>query len=196
MPAKTNAHAPPNPSQLREVYVPSEGSASPENTMHSRPLDGRHGEPHAASSAQHGLDISSAGIQPEADHASVHSNPENERGILGVDLEPTVRSRLLNHQNWDASSCCEGEHCTHGTMSPRPCSQRSYGTVDSSSRAAFGGPYPGASPPAESVDTAHALLGDTFTVGLMPGGLGKNGKKVSTTKYLADQHGIKNQRLM
>ena len=197
--ARLHEHAPAVPSQLREVYVPSETSNSPEDTMH--PHWRRDDEPEASSSTHHhDLEFSTDGIQPAPDHASVHSNEENASpehlgGILEIDLEPTVRSRLLNQQNWDAGSGCGSENCNHGTMSPRPWSARSYGTMSSgTSRAGFGGRYPGGmGPTGESADATHALLGDTFADGVMGGG---NGQKKSTTKYLAERHGIRNQRLM
>jgi hypothetical protein len=108
-------------------------------------------------------------------------------------MEPSVRTRLLNQQNWDAGSCCGSENCNHGTMSPRPWSIRSYGTTDSiPSRAGFGGPYPGAA--GEPDGSAEGLLGDTVGAALLTRN-GK-GKKMSTTKYLAKKHGIKNQKMM
>jgi hypothetical protein len=158
-------------------------------------------EPEASSSAPpHELQFSTDGIQPAPDRASVHSNDENipqehPGGILEIDLESTARSRLLNQQNWDAGSCCDSENCNHGVMSPRPWSARSYGTMNSGmSREGFGGRYPGGlGPSGDSADPAHALLGDTFADGVLGGG---DGQKKSTTRYLAERHGIKNQKMM
>jgi hypothetical protein len=166
--------------------------------MHRRPLSPE--APQASSSsAPQELAFSTDGINPGHDRASVHSNDENASpaipgGILESDLEPTVRTRLMNHQNWDAASGCGSENCNHGAMSPRPLSSRSYGTITSAlSRHGFGGPYPGDGPgsPGESADPTRALLGDTFADGV----LGGNGQK-STTRYLAERHGVKSQRLM
>lgn len=177
--------------------MPSESSGSPETTMHPRyAFDD---EPQASrSSPHHDLEFSTDGIAPAADRASVHSNDENappqhQVGLVETDLESTVRTRLLNHQNWDAASGCGSENCNHGTMSPRPWSSRSYGTIGSAqSRTGFGGRYPGGMT-GESADATHSLLGDTFADGVLGGG---NGPKRSTTKYLAERHGVKNQRMM
>lgn len=79
-------------------------------------------------------------------------------------------------------------------MSPRPWSVRSYGTANSTMSRGFGGLFPGTTAAAgESNDPAHALLGDTIAEGLVGGG---NVPKMSTTKYLAKRHGIKNQKMM
>lgn len=167
--AHYNPHAPANPSQLREVHIlsSSERSSSPEDTMH--PVPHQH--------ERDDLDFSTDGINPGADRASVHSihdfAEEPRGGRIDVD-EPTVRTRLLNHKNWDAASGCGDESCAHGTLSPRPPSGMSYGSFNTD-------------PP----DTAHALLGDAFVDGV----LGGRGNK-STTQALAERNRVKNKRMM
>ncbi|KAF2122322.1 sulfate transporter family-domain-containing protein [Lophiotrema nucula] len=198
--ARQNPHAPDNPSRLREVYVPSEGSPSPDDTMHRTPYTDD--EPPQASSS-HDLEFSTDGIQPAPDAASVHSNdeiapPEHRGGIVEVDPENTLRSRLLhqkNYKHWDQGSGCGSENCNHGTLSPRPWTHRSYGSMDSTtSRDGYGGRYPGGlGEEGENADATHALLGDTVADGLLGGG---QGHKMSTTNWLAQRHGIKNQRAM
>lgn len=190
--ARLNLHAPTTPSQLRNSHVPSERSSSPEETMHSSPY--RYDEP--GSSRQHDLDFSTNGIQPSAERASVHSTDENvnepQGGTIDVNLEPTVRSRLLNHKNWDDASGCGEDNCNHGQMSPRPASGRSYGSFNTDG--GFGGRYPGAIDPrtGEEADATHALLGDAFADGVLGGGRGNK----STTQYLAERAGVKHKRLM
>jgi hypothetical protein len=190
--SRHNAHVPLNPSQLREVYAPSERSASPETAMRPSPTHNDGSQPQSPSVLDE-IGFSTDRIQPLPEHTSILSDDnavltEEPRGILETEVEPSARSRLLNHQNWDAGSCCGSENCNHGAMSPRPWSVRSYGTVSSNmSRTGFGGPYPGT--PGSS-DPAQALLGE---------GVGRKlpgKKKRSTTKYLAERHGVKNQTLM
>lgn len=190
--SRHNAHVPLHPSQLREVYVPSEGSSSPEAAM--RPPPGHDNDSHAeGSSVLRDIAFSTDGIQPGPEPTSLLADDspaftEEPRGILETELGPSAHTRLLNHKNWDAGSCCGSDNCNHGTMSPRPWSVKSYGTVESStSRTGFGGPYPGT--PGSS-DPAQALLGDGVARNL-PGK-----KKRSTTKYLADRHGVRNQKMM
>jgi hypothetical protein len=94
------------------------------------------------------LEFSTDGIVPAPDRASAHSNDENapqqhQGGIIEVDLETDVHTRLLNHSNWDASSGCGRDDCDHGTMSPRPYSQRSHRSYGSINTDSFGGRYPG-----------------------------------------------------
>ena len=77
-------------------------------------------------------------------------------------------------------------------MSPRPWSQRSYGSINA--EGGFGGRYPGGlDAQTEDADVTHALLGDAVADGVLGAG---NGQKKSTTKYLAERHGVKHPRLM
>lgn len=187
-----HAHAPATPSQLRQAYVPSETSASPEEAMHHARYY-QDDEPLPSSSdTPHDLEFSTDGIQPANDVSSIHTNHENvgpPGGVIEIDLEPTVRSRLLRHQDGD----------TFDRQPGRPPVQRNYGSFAGSihSDNSFGGAFPGSRDSAESdaPDATHALLGDTFADGLLNKGNG-NGPKMSTTRWLAERHGIKGKRLM
>lgn len=183
----TNAHAPLNPSQLREVHVPSEARSLNNAEQGSSSSNPAHAE----------LDFSADGMQPGPSHASSQSTtagvPSDEaQGNFDGQYEHPARNRLLNHQNWDAGSCCGTDECVHGAMSPRPWSLRSYGTMNSvTSPTSFGGlASPGLEPVGESSDPATALLGDAIADGVLHKG------KNSTTKYLAKKHGIRNRRMM
>jgi hypothetical protein len=74
--------------------------------MHQRRYYDDDDEPQPSSSdAPHDLEFSTDGVQPTADAISTHSTHENvgpPGGIIEIDLEPTVRTRLLNHQDWDS----------------------------------------------------------------------------------------------
>jgi hypothetical protein len=148
-------------------------------------------EPHASSSAApHDLDFSTDGIQPTTETTSIHSTHETVAppgGIIEIDLEPTARTRLLNHQNWDNSNRADA----------RPSAHRDYGSFAGSihSEQSFGGSFPGIQETAEdgAPDEAHALLGDAFADGVLNK---KNGQKMSTTQWLAERHGIKDKRMM
>jgi high affinity sulfate transporter 1 len=184
-----HAHAPTTPSQLRQAHVPSDRSSSPEDTMHAHPYYADEQQP-ASSESPHHLEFSTDGIQPATDATSVHSIHEDAAprgGIIEVDLEPTVRTRLLNHQNLEAVAGYDG----------RPGVHRNYGSFAGSihSDHSFGGVFPGITETAdgESPDVAHALLGDAFADGV----LNKTSpQKKSTTWWLAERHGIKDKRMM
>lgn len=79
----------------------------------------------------------------------------------------------------------------------RPGLGRNYGSFAGSihSDRSFGGAFPGTpdSTEGDAPDAAHALLGDAVADGLMNSG---NGNKMSTTRWLAERHGIKNKRIM
>jgi hypothetical protein len=141
------------------------------------------------------------GIHPQSDRASVHSHDDiapaetaGASGIIEVDLESSLRTRLLSHRNWDQASGCGSENCNHGTFSPRPTTFRSYGSI-SSDHEGFGGRYLGGlgTSTGDGADVTHALLGDTVADGLLGG---KKGKKMSTTRFLALRHGIKSEKQM
>lgn len=183
-----HAHAPATPSQLRQAHVPSDPSTSPDETMHRRHYYDDDEEPLAsASDTLSHLDFGVDGIQPTADALSAHSIHENvapSGGIIEIDLEPTVRTRLLNYQQHDAGA-------------GRPATHRSYGSFAGSvhSEQSFGGAFPGISETLEgdAPDATHALLGDAVADGVMNKA---SGKQMSTTRWLAERHGIKNKRMM
>jgi hypothetical protein len=168
-----HTHAPATPSQLRQAHAPSDSYYDDEPQQ----------------SSSHGVDLSTAGTRPATDGTSAQSSDEGvapqQDGIVEIDIEPTARSRLLDHQNGDSGS------------SPQPRGRRNYGSFAGSVRsvASFGGAYPAtrASSDSGAPDATPALLGDSFAEGALNNG---NGQKMSTTKWLANRHGVKNQRLM
>jgi hypothetical protein len=182
-----HAHAPTTPSQLRQAHVPSDRSSSPEELMHRRYYD-EEVEP-SSNDAPYDVAFNADGMQPAADGASARSTDENvapqQGGILEIDLEPTIRTRLLNQQNLESD------------YSSRPGVHRNYGSFAGSihSDHSFGGSFPGITETTEgdAPDATHALLGDAIADGIINNG---NGQKKSTTKWLADHHGVKNQRMM
>ena len=144
----------------------------------------------SSSAAPHDLEFSTDGIHPTTDATSVHSTHEevaSPGGIIEIDLEPTVRTRLLNQQDWGTFNRAEG----------RPAAHRNYGSFAGSihSEQSFGGTFPGIRETAEgdAPDEAHAILGDAFADGVLNKG---NGQKMSTTRWLAERHGIKDKRMM
>jgi len=164
--------------------------------MHAMPARGGDNPQASGSSPPRDLEFSTDGILPAPDRASAHSNVQNaplqhQGGIIEVDLETDVHTRLLNHSNWDAASGCGREDCDHGAMSPRPWSHqshRSYGSINTDS---FGGGYPGGANSGE-LDATHALLGDAVAEGV----LGSSSGKKSVTRHLAERAGIKHKRMM
>lgn len=89
----------------------------------------------------------------------------------GDHSEPTIRTRLLEQQNWDQ----------------RPKFLQHYGsTFSTDSYDPTGGLESGAVTP-------HSLLDESVTDGLLGSGSGSN---MSTTRWLAKQHGVKSERTM
>jgi hypothetical protein len=140
------------------------------------------------------IDFSADGIQPATDGASAHEVHQTvaapQGPIIEIDLESTVRSRLLNKQNLEAES-----HA--GALSSHPGVHRNYGSFAGSVHSvnSFGGAFPGDndSSVGDAPDATHALLGDAVADGALNT---SNGQKKSTTRWLAERHGVKNQRMM
>jgi hypothetical protein len=155
--------------------------------MHRRYYD-EEAEP-SSSDAPYDIAFNADGMQPATDGASARSTHENAApqhdGVLEIDLEPTIRTRLLNQQNLDFG------------YSSRPGVHRNYGSFAGSihSDNSFGESFPGITETVEgdAPDATHALLGDAVADGILSS---SNGQKKSTTKWLADHHGVKNQRMM
>ncbi|KAH7371075.1 high affinity sulfate transporter 1 [Pyrenochaeta sp. MPI-SDFR-AT-0127] len=160
-----------------------------------------HHQPYPPSDPPPHLDLSADGIQPAtADSPPAQPLPQHvslQGAMIEADPEPTVRTRLLNHQNWDAASGCGDSNCNHGAMSPRPQVGRNYGSFAGSihSEHSFGGAFPGITETADgdAPDATHALLGDAFADGILNS---SSSHKMSTTRWLAERHGIKNKRMM
>lgn len=182
-----HAHAPATPSQLRQAHVPSDRSSSPEELMHPHRYYDDEQRPYD-------IDISEHGMRPATDGSSAHALNENvsprQEAISDIDFEPSARSRLLKQQDAD-------EGVGYGTASPRPGAHRNYGSFAGSihSENSFGGAFPGQNDGIEedAPDAAHALLGDAVADSVMSAG---SGQKKSTTRWLAERHGVKNQRMM
>ncbi|KAH3956852.1 hypothetical protein HBI25_170010 [Parastagonospora nodorum] len=181
-----HAHAPATPSQLRQAHAPSDRSSSPEDVMHHQRYYDEEQQP-SSGDAPYDLEFSTDGMQPPLDGASAHSIPEDavnqQSGIIEIDLEPTARTRLLAQQGSDG-------------VQGRPGVQRNYGSFAGSihSDTSFGGVFPGGTgtPDSDTSDAARALLGGASA----RGGVNSSGKKKSTTSWLAELHGVKNQRMM
>jgi hypothetical protein len=136
----------------------------------------------SGSDAPYDLEFSTDGMQPATDGASVRSVHEDvanqQGGIIEIDLEPTVRTRLLAQQNWDGDHGRPGVHRNYGSFAGSINSDNSFGP------AYLGGP----DTPDSDAPGAAAAAG-----GVMKS---SNGKKKSTTSWLAELHGVKNQRMM
>jgi hypothetical protein len=170
-------HVPTNPSRLRETTI-----LSPEDLARSKSseeADPRDREP----LPQPAVNVT--------DHAAVAS-PEpvvNEQGdyVQGQIEEPTDENAnawtsLLG--NYHHSRICGHQNCNHGTFSPRAPS------FDSTTMS-FGGRYADEVNEDGSLqDPVRGVIGEaaaeTFT----------NSKSLSTTRWLAERHGIKSKRWM
>jgi hypothetical protein len=170
------AHAPTTPSQLRHARAPSDVSSSPEAHHYDE-------EP-TSYDAPYDVEIGPDDMQLPAEGTTTPDTTGPPDGIAEVDKEPTPRTRLLG--NDDATG-------SEGTTSPRGLGRyRHYGSFAGSIRSvdSFGGTYPG---------ILETIVGDTpSATSPLLGGAGqhKNGKKKSTTRWLAERHGVKTTRMM
>ena len=182
----SSQHVPLTPSRLREA-VPR----SPEEQMTPSPSHDR------ASDTEYSP-LSSPTLRPEHSQPSTTQSPvnddEEEDQVQGNIVEPTqketnARTRLL--EDYHRGAACGSRNCDHGTFSPRVRSSRN--SISSSHD--FGGRF-GASIGEDGGDSDHrrGILGDTFVGGLFGGS--RRDKQMSTTQWLANKHGLTNQRTM
>lgn len=174
-----HAHAPATPSQLRQAHAPSDRSSSPEDTMHPQPQPHRYYDEDAAAPF-----LSTDGAHAADDNMSLlsaHETAGPAGGIIEIDLEPTVRTRLLKHDGGDPGHMRPAVHRHYGSFAGSLDSIQSFGTAM---------PDTQETPEAEA---HHALLADAGARGGSSEGYGQ-GK--STTWWLAERHGIKDKRMM
>jgi hypothetical protein len=175
-----HAHAPNTPSGLREAHTLS---ASPEETRYGMNVDG--------STAP-----SSSNPSPLTSPAHPNNDPAEDEDIARFDgLEHRADGEntalLRKHFDFGGHPIHEGP-CDHGTFSPRLESRT--GSVRSSNDYGFGG-APSNRP--ENGGGSSSMLGSLLEgIGMKngPGPVGK--KKMSTTRYLAERHGVKNTTTM
>ncbi|EXJ82568.1 hypothetical protein A1O3_06381 [Capronia epimyces CBS 606.96] len=118
---------------------------------------------------------------------------ENEvaQGLIEEPSSRHVDARTSLLGNYHHNRVCGLKDCDHGTFSPRAPSVRSERSSIDTPRIAFGGPYPGAiGEDGGPTDPARAILGDSVTDSFF------RNKRISTTKWLAQKHGIKSPTFM
>ena len=176
-------HVPTTPSKLREATA-----LSPEETMKR------------TKTRQEEQDIPETPLSPplfSADRSIplvVEPEPivEESAPLYGDTIEPSAEgmneaSGLL--ESYHHSRVCGLRNCNHGTFSPRPGSLHSpRSSIDTTS---YRGRY------ADSIvedgeprDSGRGIFGDFLADGIA------GNKSTSTTKWLAQKHGIKGQRFM
>ena len=140
---------------------------------------------------------SSSILQPE--NLPLIKEPETEEAeeteIHGDITEPdatapNARTRLL--ESYHRGAACGSRYCNHGTFSPRIRSPK----PSISSGQDMGGPYNGGiDGGGDPSDRTFKLFGHTFTTNMLPR-MSRNNSKMATTKFLADRHGVKYEKLM
>lgn len=180
------------PSRLRTSVVvspePPEQPEMPENDLDD---DGKH-LPESS-----GIDFSANGGFPVPEQAAPLLGDEGSasKAVQGRISEPThrevdARTRLL--EDYHRSGACGSRHCGHGTFSPDTRSDKSNASSPSSMNGT-GGRWPSLlNGDSNTRDNIHDVLEHSLTGGT----LGPRVSKRSTTKWLAERHGIKNSTAM
>ena len=103
---------------------------------------------------------------------------------------PDARTSLL--ESYHQTRVCGRRNCNHGTFSPTASSQRS--SIDSTND--MGGRYPGGVDDNNSGSKSrlHRVMGDAVADAFFT--RTREGSTMSTTKFLANKHGITNHRYM
>lgn len=178
----SSSHVPTTPSRLRKsVIVDSERSSIGHDIDKLTPL---------SSPLLGTLTISA---EPEQ-MTSPPSSPAI-RDELAERSRRQADARICLLDGYNNSSVCGARHCNHGTFSPHVFPQDSPPSTVNSVKG-FGGRYGGDVDDdfGMVVNRTRGWLRDTFADGLF-GGLGRN-RSMSTTRWLATKHGIKNQFTM
>lgn len=192
---RQHAHAPSAPSNLRESHVPSpvRGLSFSEDDRPSEQVDTHDYQPESLPQP-----TTADGNQPSIipDYASIASDPETHAdNTQDAHFSAYLKTRLLNHRNWDQESGCGSANCDHGTFTPRPHTHHTYGSIDSTEGEAHGASYPPSVRDASIDSTAplHGIIGDAIMEGALDG---DRVSKKFTTDVLAKRHGIKSKRAM
>ena len=213
-----NLHAPQTPSRLRHSHAPG-SSPTPESELHqyhtfasSPPQADSPTQVSSLRSSSPPIDFEADGIYPRTPNGpntaeSLEQTRAHGHIIEDHSLGPDSSTALLENYNRKRADCGQSL-CSHGTFSP---SAGSFAGQDSGS---YGGRYRDEEEHnGERGDTAHRVLGDAITDGLLGGrmsrpktgrlesfmswrGSGNHGNGISTTRWLAEAHGIKGKRRM
>ena len=179
---------------------------SRQSSIHSRHISqpSRLRQSFAASSDDSPNNTETAPKASAEEPTELRPSEESNTSTLISKAAGSARNKIVDgyFRFYGRSNCnnCESGECEHGMLSPRASS--AHGSQDDTNKgrnaASFGGKFD-----SRGGDTIHSLLGDAVTDGLIGErrGRGENGdddgiKKLSTTEWLAQKHGITNKRRM
>jgi hypothetical protein len=185
----TATHAPAVPSHLRESQTVS---TSPEDTQKSSALEGREDRSSpfedqvAPSSSEPSPNTYPVHLDtdPAADDDALNGRTHRTRDVIGKAVDETT-SLLQKPFEFLLSSPHEGP-CGHGTFSPRADSVRS---ADNDYNYNFG--RTARARPSSGEGSQGMFRGIMETVGMK----NERKKKMSTTSYLAERHGIDTRKM-
>jgi hypothetical protein len=185
----TATHAPAVPSHLRESQTVS---TSPEDTQKSSALEGREDrsspfeDQAAPSSSEPSPNTYPVHLDtdPAADDDALNGRTHGTRDVIGKAVDETT-SLLQKPFEFLLSSPHEGP-CGHGTFSPRADSVRS---ADNDYNYNFG--RTARARPSSGEGSQGMFRGIMETVGMK----NERKKKMSTTSYLAERHGIDTRKM-
>ena len=169
-------YTPVNPSRLRTSIA-----ASPEARKDS--------EQHSLKSR--GLEVEPNRVEPTPARSGAIAGDEGApvQGRIAEPHQPETDARTRALENYHRTGACGSRDCSHGTFSPHLRSSAS----SVSSTNGFGGRWPGGvTDDGDTRDHTHGYFGDMVA----DGALGGRQPNISTTKWLAQRHGIKNSRTM
>ncbi|KAG0652716.1 sulfate transporter [Hyphodiscus hymeniophilus] len=176
-------HAPINPSSLREAHTPA---TSPPDARNSERSDD------APSSSEPSPNTYPTHIHadPGADDEGIDEEVHGFSGLGGKAITETTA--LLKKPFEFVTSCAHTGPCNHGTFSPRLESRA--GSVRSG-HGGFGG-SPSANGESGETETNKSMFANLLENVGLKNGTGGGKKKMSTTNYLAERHGITNTTSM
>lgn len=183
----TQQHVPQIPSSLREAHTLSR---SPEEIGQDSGADTAPG----SSNLSPNIYPSHPDTDPAADDDAVDAE-HNGVGIASLRSRVASETTALLKKPFElATSSPHAGPCNHGTFSPQ-LESRPESAMSGYSGYGFGGAMPRNT--RETSGSNSSMFGSFLeNVGMKNGSGSNNKKKMSTTSYLAEQHGIKNKKRM
>ena len=190
-----SSHAPLTPSRLWQSFGPGTSPTDESSTLSQNPPDSSTDEPTLSPRTQP-LEFGDDGIHPHISHIASPVGHEADTHVRGILEEPSEEpdAHTLLMESYDQGPGCGSKKCNHGTLSPRPTTQRS--TMSFDSQFDFRKRRQGDTEE-EAGHNDNSMQGSKqpTIAGRLFGGR-PAASRMSTTQFLAKKHGIKSTRLM
>ena len=192
---ENSSHAPLNPSRLWQSHGPGSFPDDRDSILSQDPAESFTDEP-AFSPRTQPVEFGDDGIHPQLPNIASPVEDEADTHVRGILEEPSEEAdaHTLLLESYDQGPGCGSNKCNHGTLSPRPTTHRSTMSFDSQfdfRKRSQGGTEEGSG---NNDNSTHGPKQSTIAGRLFRARPAAT--RMSTTQFLAKEHGIKSTRLM